>query len=284
MRKAAAAVLLVFVIGSGVSADAPIPAPPSGQVRGKEPPYLGAVEKLRPVQPPEIYRHGSRSSRKVALTIDDGWVEDRELLDILDMYGIRCTVFLPGKVVAARPAWVKSLSDRGFEVANHSYSHRLLTYMSDAEIEDDVGKAQKIITRVTGRTYPYFRPSGGAVDERVLRVLARMGYIVIMWENDVLGYWKDRPMETQLAYIRAHRANGNIILSHFGSALRTAQVLRIIIPEMLAEGYQFVTVTELLQEMKTSGAATGTGTGQGPAGAGVSPGPTGGEKSSGSPD
>ena len=213
--------------------------------------YLGAVERLRPVSPPEIYRHGSRLSKKVALTIDDGWVEDEDLLDLLAEYGIKCTVFVPGKVLAERPEWVKRLSGRGFEVANHTYSHRLLTGMTDAEIESDVLRAQAVITRLTGKTYPYIRPSGGAVDERVLRVLARLGYIVVMWENDVLGYWKDRPIETQFKYIRDHRAGGNIILSHFGSALRTTRVLRVIIPEMIADGYEFVTITELFREMKS---------------------------------
>lgn len=211
--------------------------------------YLGAVEALAALPLPKIYRHGSRLSRKVALTIDDGWAEDQALLDLLENYGIICTVFLPGKVIEQRPAWVRKLSDMGFEVANHTYSHRLLTHMTDAEIEADVKKAQTLITRLTGRTYPYLRPSGGAVDDRVARVLAGLGYYIIMWDNDVLGYWKDRSIETQFKYIRERRANGNIILSHFGAALRTTEVLGVIIPEMQAEGYEFVTISELLREL-----------------------------------
>jgi peptidoglycan/xylan/chitin deacetylase (PgdA/CDA1 family) len=219
---------------------------------GTPPRYLGPVDALAPLETPEIYRHGSRKSRKVALTIDDGWVDDKPLLDLLVKYKIPCTVFIPGKVLQGRPEWVKKLDRLGFEVANHTYGHKLLTHMSDEEIEVDVLKAQTLITELTGKIYPYLRPSGGAVDERVLRVLARLGYIVIMWENDVLGYWKDRPIETQFKYIRENRRNGNIILSHFGSALRTTEVLKVIIPEMLAEGYEFVTITELLKEMKNS--------------------------------
>ncbi len=253
MKAAAAALLIGLFSAAGVSAEARDVSKAGEPARENSALYLGAVEKLEPVSPPEIYRHGSRSSKKVALTIDDGWVEDGALLDLLAGYGIVCTVFIPGKVLAERPAWVKSLSDRGFEVANHTYSHRLLTHMTDAEIEADVRRAQSLITRITGKIYPYLRPSGGAVDDRVLKVLAQLGYIVVMWENDVLGYWKDRPIETQLSYIRTHRANGNIILCHFGSALRTTEVLRIVIPEMLAEGYEFVTITELLREMKTGG-------------------------------
>ena len=232
---------LLFRLSVGASAETPRPLAESGRE------YLGVVEKLKPLAKPEVIANGDRTVKKVALTLDDGWVEDEALLALLKKYRIRCTVFIPGRVAALRPQWIKKLDKEGFEVANHSYSHRTLTALSDEELSKDVLAGQALITKLTGKTYPYFRPPAGAVNDRVLRVLADLGYKVILWDNDVLGYLKGGTASSQLANLRTYKKNGNIILAHFGSALRTAEVLKTFIPEMLAEGYEFVTVTELLK-------------------------------------
>ncbi len=194
-----------------------------------------------------VYYNGPRDVKKIALTIDDGWVDDKPLLELLSSYGITCTVFIPGVVAEKRPEFVRSLDALGFEVCNHSYSHRVLTELSEAEILKDIRDGQAAITKITGKRFPYFRPSGGKINAKVLSAAASEGYKVILWDNDVLGYWPERPIETQLAYLREHAQSGNIILSHFGAKLRTCEVLKVFLPEYVKKGYSFVTVTELLK-------------------------------------
>lgn len=197
-----------------------------------------------------VYYHGPRDVKKIALTIDDGWVNDQPLLNLLVSYGITCTVFIPGIVAEKKPDFIRSLDALGFEVCNHSYSHRILTGLSSEEILKEIRDGQAAITKITGKRYPYFRPSGGKINDKVLAAAASEGYAVILWDSDALGYWPDRPLETQLDNLRTHLMNGNIILSHFGAKLRTCEVLQIFIPECLKQGYSFVTVTELLSVSK----------------------------------
>lgn len=206
------------------------------------------VKKLPPVVP-MIISHGSRKSKKIALTIDDGWARDNELLSLLKEYKIRCTVFIVGKIAQQRPDWIKKMHDMGFEICNHTYSHRWLTSLSNKSIIEEIKKGQYYITKVTGKVYPYFRPPAKMINARILELLANEGYYVILWDNDVLGYDKNMSLNAQVNYVRRNIKNGNIILSHFGRTLKTAKVLKIIIPEMLKDGYEFVTITEMMKDL-----------------------------------
>jgi peptidoglycan/xylan/chitin deacetylase (PgdA/CDA1 family) len=190
--------------------------------------------------------HGSREHKRVALTIDDGWVDDPELLALLDHYQIPCTVFIPGRVAESRPDFVMKLAERGYEICNHTYTHRWLTRLTDDEIRQEFRKNQELLYQLTGQKHPYIRPPAGNWDRRVARIAAEEGYSLVLWDNDAMGYRDDQTKEDQLTLLRKHKRNGNIILCHFGSKLRTAEVMAILIPEMLAEGYTFVTLTDLL--------------------------------------
>ena len=210
--------------------------------------YRVKIKKLSPVIP-IIISNGSRRSKKVALTIDDGWVMDNETLDVLKKYKIKCTVFIVGKIAKKRPKWIKKMHKMGFEICNHTYSHRWLTSLNDKQIIEEVRKGQYFITKVTGKVYPYFRPPAKIINARILRLLAKEGYYVILWDNDVLGYNKEMSINTQLKYIRKNMRNGNIILSHFRKTVKTAKVFTIIIPEMIKKGYEFVTISEMMKDL-----------------------------------
>jgi peptidoglycan/xylan/chitin deacetylase (PgdA/CDA1 family) len=213
-------------------------------------------EELLP-PPAAVYSHGSRASKKVALTIDDCWIADEPLFALLEEYGITCSMFIPGIVVDRRSEWVAEYSRKGFEICNHTYRHTVLTTVSIEKARKEILQAEAAIRRVTGTRHPYFRPPKGQYSPQLLGLLKQLGYTVIMWENDVLGYWPEDPIATQFDYIRSHKRNGNIILVHPGENLRSYEVLKVIIPEMIEEGYEFVTISELLAEVereKTSAA------------------------------
>lgn len=211
--------------------------------------YWGEVDSLKPVKP-SVYFNGNRKEKKIALTLDDGWVEDQQLLDLLVEYKIKCTVFVPGKVVKKRPQWIKKLDSMGFEVCSHTYSHHWISRMSDKQLINELRATQKAIYSVTGKNYPYFRPPAGKYTKGNLKTIAREGYYLILWDNDLKGYNQSDSVDSQINYFRKFKKNGNIILGHFGKRLRTYQVLKVIIPEMIKEGYRFVTITELLDTYK----------------------------------
>jgi len=195
-----------------------------------------------------VVTHGDRDRTQICITIDDGWVPDWDLIHFLEEEEVPFTAFIPGKIAAMRPDWVRYLSEKGIRIGNHGYLHHGLSGMTEEEIRDDLKRAKETLEDLTGEFYPYLRPPGGLYDERVLNIASEMGYTVVMWENDVLGYWKDSTIESQLDYLYSKLQNGNIILSHFGQSLHTEAVFRIFIPKAREMGYEFVTLDELLEE------------------------------------
>ncbi|MDC7223449.1 MAG: polysaccharide deacetylase family protein [Spirochaetales bacterium] len=203
-------------------------------------------------QGPAVIYHGRRDSKKIALTIDDGWVPDYELLDFLEEQGVRCTVFIPGKIVASRPEWIRRMKEMGFEICCHGYSHKLLPFLSEEEQIREVRDTEVLLRELTGETPPLMRPSGGRLDGPypTLPVMRDLGYTVILWDNDLRGYGKKDTVESQLDWLWEHLQPGNIILSHFGDALNTREVLIRWIPQVRERGYEFVLVSELLSDME----------------------------------
>jgi peptidoglycan-N-acetylglucosamine deacetylase len=220
--------------------------------RETPPPSTDAGQNLWDGDGLSVIFHGRRDSRKIALTIDDGWVPDGELLDFLEEQGVRCTVFIPGKIIAMRPEWIRRMDRMGFEICSHGYSHRLLPFLSAEEQEGEIRRTEALIREITGKSSPLIRPSGGRLDgpEPTLPILRDLGYTAVLWENDVRGYSKHDPLDSQLEWLWDHLQPGNIILSHFGESLHTRQVLEIWIPQVRARGYEFVTVSELMGDLE----------------------------------
>jgi peptidoglycan/xylan/chitin deacetylase (PgdA/CDA1 family) len=202
--------------------------------------------------PPAIIDGGNASRMEVAITLDDGGNMDLRILDLLESYGIRCTVFPAGRVAELHPDWLQRMDAHGWEVANHTYTHPItkptrLIDLPDEEVKAEIITAQQVIFDAVGKKYPYFRPPGGWVDERVAALAGDLGYVTVMWSLDS-GDTRNPQMSP------LDRANtildkvkpGYILLFHFGGN-HTYETLQYLIPQMQARGYHFVTLSELFQ-------------------------------------
>lgn len=198
--------------------------------------------------------HGRRDIKQIALTIDDGWVPDYELLNFLKEEDVACTVFIPGKIMKLRPQWIKDMTHQGIEIGSHGYSHKLFPFMTPDEQIFELEETNKILFKITGKKTKLIRPSGGRLDGPYpsLELMREQGYTVVLWENDVRGYGRSESIEDQLNWLWEHLQPGNIILSHFGDSLRTKDVLERWVPLVRKRGYEFVTLSELIGELEES--------------------------------
>jgi len=196
---------------------------------------------------PLVIEMGNTSRKEVALTIDDGWNRDDRILDLLERYGIRCTVFVIGGrgVAEANPEWIRRMDRDGFEVCTHTYSHYKLTDHPVGWIVDDIRKGQDVIASVTGKRYPYMRPPGGFVNEAVRAAASQCGCHIVMWSNEFGDTSTEITVEGEVKAVLSRLRNGDIILCHFGGR-NTYEALRRLIPEITNRGYRFVTLSELL--------------------------------------
>jgi peptidoglycan/xylan/chitin deacetylase (PgdA/CDA1 family) len=193
--------------------------------------------------------HGPTAGKRIALTFDAGSsaAPTPAILEALRANGLRCTFFLTGRWTETNPGVVRQIVDAGHELGNHTYTHPDLTHVSDEKVKSELQQTEEEVQRVTGRsTKPYFRPPFGARDARVLRLAAAEGYRCIYWTTDSWDSVKKgiRPREIEERVLHKARP-GSIILMHCGSQA-TADALPDIIRSLKEEGYEIVTVSDLL--------------------------------------
>jgi peptidoglycan/xylan/chitin deacetylase (PgdA/CDA1 family) len=145
------------------------------------------------------------------------------------------------------PEMVRRIADAGHELGNHTYTHPDLTRVPDEQVLAELQRTEDQVRRVTGRsTKPYFRPPFGARDARVLRLAAVEGYRSVYWTTDSWDSVKKgiRPDEIRRRVVGKAQPGG-IVLMHCGSQA-TADALPQILRALKEQGYEIVTVSELL--------------------------------------
>ena len=198
---------------------------------------------------PIIYQ-GQGSDRNIALTFDDGphAVYTEEILDILAEYGIHATFFVIGENVDRCPSLLEREVAEGHEVGNHTQSHPLKN-LPQEQMEAEISACEKTIGEWIDQGTRLFRPPGGIISQTVMTLAESHQYRVILWSIDTRD-WSHPPTEQITKTVLEQVSAGDIILMHDGidPPSPTPAALRILIPALLAQGYRFVTVSELLGE------------------------------------
>ena len=190
-----------------------------------------------------VISHGHIEGKRVALTFDDGPdpVVTGQILDLLDKYNAKATFFMLGSRVQYYPSLVRDVYESGHEVGNHTWNHPVLTKLSSREVLEEYNATQDAITDALGVGATIFRPPYGATNKRVNDLVP---IPLINWSIDTLD-WKHRDAQKILPIVQNHMHNNAIILMH-DIHQSTADGLEGILAYLQAEGYQFVTVSEIL--------------------------------------
>lgn len=189
------------------------------------------------------------TERKViALTFDDGpnTTTTNEVLDVLEKYGIKASFFLIGNNIDDESAKaVKRAYDMGCEIGNHSRSHSYMDKLTAEEIAEEVTYVNEKVIEITGEAPTFFRPPYIAVNDKMFETID-MPFIAGYGAND----WEDRVTADRRALMVLRQAkNGAIILLHDAKGnSQTVEALDTIIPELQAQGYEFVTISEVFRE------------------------------------
>jgi len=206
---------------------------------------------INAIATPEIYANNSAASKKIALTFDDGPhpTHTEEILDILKEYNVKATFFIVGVNAERYPSIVKRTFDEGHELGNHTYNHVFINRVSDEEVLKEIRMTDEVIKRITGTTPVIFRPPGGAYNDSKVEVISSAGHKCILW-----SWWQDTrdwscpAVDKVVSTVMNNLHDGDIVLFHdFNSGnTPTAAALKIIIPQLIEKGYEFVSVSELI--------------------------------------
>lgn len=187
----------------------------------------------------------------VALTFDDGpvdWSEDStamKILKTLKEYGQHATFFYNGKQINEKSSKeILFAQEIGCEIGNHTWSHLFLTKLSEDEILSEVNRNTDILKSITGQTPFLFRVPYLDYNETVLSTVKAP---FINCSVDSKDWNKASKEEIVNNIIDAHN-NGtlenSIVLLH-ETYETTQKAIEEIIPKLIKEGYQVVTVSEL---------------------------------------
>jgi peptidoglycan-N-acetylglucosamine deacetylase len=199
----------------------------------------------------EVWRVPTKR-KDIALTFDDGPYPfyTPVLLHVLERSRVHATFFVIGRCAQEFPELVFRIIASGDEVANHTFNHIPLTHLSDQQIEYQILSDGVFLQQFTGEPLSLFRPPHGRFNAHVVTIAHELGYHTIFWSdsaNDV----KDIPPAVIARRVLNEASPGGIILLHSGR-YPTIEALPIIIDRLRAQGYRFVTVSQLLDDVPDS--------------------------------
>jgi len=181
----------------------------------------------------------------VALTFDDGpSVHTTRILNVLQQYDERATFFVQGNKVEEHKTKILRATHMGCEIVCHAWDHTDLTTISKRKIEKQLFETIKAIAKVTGDVSLMFRPPYGYINDKVRKVAHNLGLAIINWSLDPRD-WESLSANAIYDYIATNVQNGDIILCHDVHE-STAEAMERLIPDLVEQGCQLVTVTELL--------------------------------------
>lgn len=178
----------------------------------------------------------------VALTFDDGPYTPvtNRILNVLEKNNARATFFVVGSRVNAYSDCIKREAALGCEIANHTYNHTILTSVSESVIKSEIQQTNDAVKKITGKSPVLVRAPGGSVNAKVKNAV---DYPLIGWSVDTLD-WKNS--SGVVSEVKRSVKDGSIVLMHdlYGT---TASAVETLVPWLVNQGYQLVTVSELMQ-------------------------------------
>ncbi len=180
------------------------------------------------------------SKKVVALTFDDGpSIYTQDILNILNKYGVNATFFVLGNKVSMYKETLKYALKQGCEIGNHSYNHKWMIKLNENELKAQIEDTQNIIKKELGYTPTSLRPTYGSINDKIKNY---SNFNIVLWNIDTLDWKIKNPKEIARRALKAD--DGDIILMH-DIHKQTVNSLELIIPKLLKDGFQFVTISEL---------------------------------------
>ena len=179
----------------------------------------------------------------VALTFDDGPSEyTKRILRTLKQYDSVATFFVVGNRVELFEDVLKEELEIGCEIGNHTYEHKVLTELNAEQIWLQIYRTNEAVKKVTGEYPTLMRPPCGYDNGSTNCIIAMP---LILWSVDTKD-WQTQNCYCSVQTVLENVKDGDIILMH-DMYEASAEAVETIVPSLIAEGYQLVTVSELAE-------------------------------------
>ncbi len=203
---------------------------------------VGAQDKILPIYSVDT------DEKLISLTFDVAWGDEDmvEVLQILDDNDVKATFFLVGDWVEDYPEQVKTIHEKGHDIANHSDRHPHVTKLTKDEVKADIMEAHKKVKDLLGVEMDLYRAPYGEYDNEVVEAAHECNYHIIQWDVDSLD-WKNYGKQPLIDKVLKHKnlTYGSIVLLHTGTD-HTKDALDEIIKGLKQKEYKIVPTSELI--------------------------------------
>lgn len=201
--------------------------------------------------------------KMIALTFDDGPHASytNAILDLLEQYDAKATFFIYGEKLNTNTGKaLKRAVTLGCEIGNHTFTHPDMTTLSADEVVNEIRKTNEKIALYSGTDYQCktYRPPYGSISRAAMEALYQSGLYMysIHWSSDSLDWeYQDRyankkeitreeAVQGAFDTIVSQTREGTVVLMHDVHEI-TPDILKLVLEKYTAEGYTFVTVSEL---------------------------------------
>ena len=182
---------------------------------------------------------------RVALTFDDGPhpVYTKSLLDGLRERGVKATFFVVGENIPGNEKLIAQMEKDGHLIGNHTYDHADISKLSDEKNCEELQKTSDLVKQITGHGTAYVRPPFGNWKDSMD---CQVSMIAVKWTIDTLD-WQSRNAAEIVNKVMQQISDHDMILMHDYYATSVDAALQIV-DKLKKEGYEFVTVEELILE------------------------------------
>lgn len=190
----------------------------------------------------------AREDKYISLTIDAAWGNQytQEIIDILDRYNVHITFFTVQFWAEEYPEDIEALKLHGHEIGNHSSTHPDMATLSKEKIEEELLTTWETQLKYAGSSaVRLFRAPYGSYNNTLIETCAEYGFYCIQWDVDSIDWKEGVTAKDVINRVLKKTKSGSIILMHNNSEVIT-QVLPVVLEQLIAEGYTFVPVSQLI--------------------------------------
>lgn len=160
-----------------------------------------------------LYFHGSRDNREIALTFDDVPSEKtRKILDLLKKYDAQATFFVIGNKISKNKEIIKQIVRQGCEIGNHSFNHSSLVSKSKKFIEEQIRRTDEELNKIGIKTI-LFRPPFLRIGGNLLKIIKKLDKRIILLDVHSKD-WSGISDKVIINRVLSKTKNGSIINLH----------------------------------------------------------------------
>ncbi|SDR14195.1 polysaccharide deacetylase family sporulation protein PdaB [Virgibacillus salinus] len=199
---------------------------------------------------PVALTKGNASESNIALTFNISWGEDKvhAILKQLDQKQVQATFFVSGEWAERHPEILEKITEAEHEVGMLGYRYENYLDQEIDQVRDDLLHAKEVFGKIGYKDIEMLRPPSGKFNKEIIELAEQLGFTVIHW-NVNPSDWKNPGTKKIESTVMKQTSNGDIILMHASDSVKqTADSLKTILPGLKNKGFQFVTISELVNQ------------------------------------